>query len=180
MLIFGVGVFDEKAGPDNKVPRAYWSGILRRCYSEESLVRWPSYRGTTVCEEWHSFSAFKQWFLTNYKEGWDLDKDVLANDSKVYSPATCVFIPQWLNKFMTSFKQKEGRELPTGVYRRNTYYRARGRHPFKGEIQIGYFPTIEEAREAYLRHKRTVLQELRPQLDAIDTRIYPNMLSKLK
>lgn len=25
MLIFGVGVFDEKAGPDNKVPRAYWS-----------------------------------------------------------------------------------------------------------------------------------------------------------
>lgn len=54
--------------------------------------------------------AFKQWFLTNYKEGWD----VLADDS----PATCVFIPQWL----TSFKQKEGRELPTGVYRRNTYY----------------------------------------------------------
>lgn len=47
MLVFGVGVFDEKAGPDNKVPRAYWSGILRRCYSEESLVRWPSYRGTT-------------------------------------------------------------------------------------------------------------------------------------
>lgn len=88
---------------------------------------------------------------------------MLADDSKVYSPATCVFIPQWLNKFMTSFKQKEGRELPTG-----------------GEIQIGYFPTIEEAREAYLRHKRTVLQELRPQLDAIDTRIYPNMLSKLK
>ena len=109
-----------------------------------------------------------------------MDKDVLADGSKVYSPATCVFIPQWLNKFMTSFKQKEGRELPTGVYRRNTYYRARGRHPFKGEIQIGYFPTIEEAREAYLRHKRTVLQELRPQLDAIDTRIYPNMLSKLK
>ena len=37
MLIFGVGVFDEKAGPDNKVPRAYWSGILRRCYSEEPI-----------------------------------------------------------------------------------------------------------------------------------------------
>lgn len=31
--------------------------------------------------------ALKQWFLTNYK-------DVLADDSKVYSPATCVFIPQ--------------------------------------------------------------------------------------
>ena len=70
---------------------------------------------------------------------------------------------------MTSFEQKEGRELPTGVYRRNAYYRARGRHP-----------TIEEAREAYLRHKRAVLQELRPQLDAIDTRIYHNLLSKLQ
>lgn len=99
--------------------------------------------------------AFKQWFLTNYK-------DMLAAGSKIYSPATCIFIPQ------------EGRELPTGVYR------ARGRHPFKGEVQIGYFPTIEEAREAYLRHKRAVLQELRPQLDAIDTRIYHNLLSKLQ
>lgn len=77
-----------------------------------------------------------------------MDKDMLAAGSKIYSPATCIFIPQWLNKFMTSFEQKEGRELPTGVYRRNAYYRARGRHPFKEEVQI------EEAREAYLRHHR--------------------------
>ena len=59
-------IFDEKAGP--------------RVSGQMALL----------CEEWRAFSAFKQWFLTNYKEG-------------------------WLNKFMTSFEQKEGRELPTGA-----------------------------------------------------------------
>ena len=160
--------------------KAVWDGMMRRCYNAKSLEKWPTYVGATVCPEWHDFKVFNTWFEAHYVEGFDLDKDILSEGCKIYSPATCIFIPQWLNKFMTSFEQKEGRELPTGVYRRNAYYRARGRHPFKGEVQIGYFPTIEEAREAYLRHKRAVLQELRPQLDAIDTRIYHNLLSKLK
>ena len=132
-----------------------------------------------MCEEWHKFSAFKRWYAEHYVAGWELDKDLLSAD-KVYSPATCLFIPQWLNKFMTSFEQKKGRDLPTGVTRRNTYYRARGQHPFKGEQQIGCYPTIEEARAAYLKHKRSVITELRPELDAIDKRIYHILFTRIK
>ncbi len=159
---------------------AIWADMMRRCYDEKSLQRWPTYRGTTVCPEWHDFNVFEKWFDEHYAEGFELDKDLLAEGARCYCPELCVFVPQWLNKFLTSFEQKKGRDLPTGVCRRSTYYRARGRHPFKGEVQIGYFPTIDEAHAAYINHKCSVLDELRPALDKIDTRIYNAILSKLQ
>lgn len=176
MLIYGIGVFDAEPDVTNKEARALWSAILRRCYSEESLARWPTYRGVSVCEEWHSFSAFKKWYNLHYKEGFELDKDLLGTS---YCPETCVFIPQWLNKLLTSFDQKE-RALPTGVSLHGKGYKARVRHPFKGQIHLGSFSSVDEARTAYVTGKIRVVKSLKERLMEIDHRLYEALLEKIE
>ena len=176
MLIYGIGVFDAEPDVTNKEARTLWSAILRRCYSEESLARWPTYRGVTVCEEWHSFSAFKKWYNLYYKEGFELDKDLLGSN---YCPETCIFVPQWLNKLLTSFGQKD-RVLPTGVSCHGKGYKARVRHPFEGQLHLGSFPSIDEARAAYLKGKLDVVRSLEKQLNVIDSRVYETVLRKVR
>lgn len=56
--------------------------------------------GVVVCEEWHNFEAFLNWFKINHIEGFALDKDFLAGVNKEYSPKVCVFIPQTLNSLL--------------------------------------------------------------------------------
>lgn len=158
---------------------AIWADMMRRCYNEKSLKRWPTYVGTTVCADWHDFEVFEKWFDTHYREGYELDKDLLAGDTRCYCPERCVFVPQWLNKFLTSSGQKD-RALPTGVSLSNERYKARVRHPFKGQEHVGYFNSIEEARNAYLARKCEILSELRPHLDAIDLRLYNAVLTKIQ
>ena len=77
-----------------------WHGMLRRCYSAAWQSRHPAYIGCSVDKRWHSFVAFREWALSQPQwEGLHLDKDLLVPGNKVYSPETCLFIPQSVNKF---------------------------------------------------------------------------------
>lgn len=40
--------------------------------------KWPSYIGVTVCDEWRSFMKFREWWLENHVDGWQIDKDLLT------------------------------------------------------------------------------------------------------
>ena len=75
-----------------------WYQMLRRCYDEKQLNRNTSYKGCTVCEEWHNFQNFAKWYEENYYkidgETMALDKDILSKDNKIYSPETCIFVPK--------------------------------------------------------------------------------------
>ena len=77
-----------------------WKSMLTRCYSEKYKRTNPTYKDCSVCEEWLRFSNFKAWMETQDWEGKQLDKDLLANDGKVYSPETCCFISPKLNNFL--------------------------------------------------------------------------------
>lgn len=69
--------------------------MLRRCYSEDNLKRSPTYRGCFVATEWHNFQIFCEWYLNNYpKDGkkYQLDKDILFEGNKEYSPEKCMFV----------------------------------------------------------------------------------------
>ena len=77
-----------------------WKQIIRRCYARESLDKKPHYALVSVCEEWASFSSFHSWWKENQVDGWQVDKDLLT-DLKMYSPTTCIFIPKWLNSFIS-------------------------------------------------------------------------------
>ena len=139
-----------------------WRNMLLRCYSSSELKRKPTYKECTVCKEWLTFSNFKKWMEQQNWEGRQLDKDFLIEGSKIYSPTTCIFIPQSLNKFLTSRGSDRG-DYPLGVHvpKRDKIhpYMARcsdGRGVF---CYLGYFPTPEQAHQAWLVKKLEVCNE---------------------
>ena len=92
-VIFGVGFIGEgdyRASTKGKNTRQYktWRGMLERCYSDKS----PSYKGCTVCKEWHDFQNFAKWFDENYIEGYQIDKDIKIDGNRIYSPDACMFV----------------------------------------------------------------------------------------
>lgn len=84
-----------------------WSAMVKRCYSPKSLKDSRSYEDVSVCEEWLTFSNFKVWMEKQDWEGKQLDKDLLSNDSKTYSPETCTFISTVCNSFIVEGQQKK-------------------------------------------------------------------------
>ena len=117
-LVYGVGINDadyrvqeNKCYTNNLGKRATevlwrcpyydrWYGMIRRCYSERELSRFPTYKGCSVCEEWLTFSNFKSWMEQQDWEGKHLDKDLLIYKNKVYSSETCVFVDYKVNLFI--------------------------------------------------------------------------------
>ena len=114
----GEGEYKSKLNKTFTEVYTIWAGLIKRCYSVKSLKASPTYRNVTVCKEWHNFQTFAKWFHeeSNYQEGWHLDKDILSVNSKIYSPETCIFIPQALNSFTASSKStKDLTSQYTGV-----------------------------------------------------------------
>lgn len=98
--ICGIGVndapFTTSMRKDGKMYHhtAYkdWHNMINRCYSG----KYPSYQGVVVSEEWHHFMDFYLWWQIHYHGGFQLDKDLFGDKLK-YSPATCRYIPLWMN-----------------------------------------------------------------------------------
>ena len=88
----GIGKHETKINGRNTKPYDTWNSMLTRCYSQKSMMRSPTYHDVTVCEEWHNFQNFADWFYVNYAKGLHLDKDVKVKGNKIYSPDTCLFI----------------------------------------------------------------------------------------
>ncbi len=128
-----------------------WESMIQRAYSVDWQTKYPSYKGTLVCEEWKLASTFKEWYDNHYVEGWDLDKDYLSPEgSKLYSPETCVFIPHILNTFII------GSDKPyvgSSRTKRGTY-RAMCKDPIASKYEyLGEYKTPEEAHEAWKARK---------------------------
>lgn len=88
----GVGNYSPKI--DRKAYEK-WISMMRRCYATESNKNFKTYAKVFVCDEWHNFQNFAKWFDMNYPkdgESYDLDKDYLSQNEKIYSPRTCRFI----------------------------------------------------------------------------------------
>jgi hypothetical protein len=87
---FKVGEGKHKCYVNERQTKAYtaWRNMRRRCKDS------PSYKEVSICESWHNFQEFAEWFYSNHTEGMVLDKDVLqrGEEFKTYSPATCIFI----------------------------------------------------------------------------------------
>lgn len=149
-----------------------WHNMLKRCYEQKVQA----YKDASVCDEWRSFSSFRRWWLENWKDTWCLDKDLLS-DSKTYGPETCIFIPQWLNKFIVFHTERKG-SWPTGVVFSQKKFQAQVSVKSK-RIYLGLFDTPEEASEAGKKNKREQALERKQELDAIDHRIYPRIMEMI-
>ena len=162
-MFFGVGENDstEKVSSNKNGVQAFcasyemWKHMLARCYDKRSHKRQPTYVGCSVDSRWFKYSAFKEWYELQDKINGELDKDILVQGNKIYSPDLCVIIPRSLNLFLNSNPARRG-SLPIGVtYSENlTRFKARCCNPFSGKLEhIGVFDTKEEAHEAWRLRK---------------------------
>ena len=183
--LHGVGVNDTSycatpiVGGKQVMCPAYkaWQNMLNRAYSDKIHARYPTYIGVTVCKEWHSFMAFRKWWMEHQVGGYHLDKDILG-DSLEYSPNTCLFVPQWLNKFTNDHGAARG-EWPIGVHFNKSAgrFHAQCSNPLTGKREhLGLFDTPDGAYLAWRARKLELALELKPLMDAIDLRIYTRMI----
>ena len=155
-----------------------WKNMIERCYSTKYQERQPSYIGCTVSEEWLTFSNFRAWMMTQDWQDNQLDKDLLIEGNKIYSPETCVFVSQTVNSFTIDQGSKRG-EFLIGVhwYKPREKFLARCGNPFtKKQEHLGYFTCELEAHQAWLKRKLELAKEL-AEIQA-DQRVAESLVSR--
>lgn len=165
--IYGVGINDfdgtvsyKKNGKRVNIKQyRIWHDMMRRCYSELFHIKRPSYTGCTVCNEWVYFSKFKMWVDNMDIDGLHLDKDLLIEGNKVYSPETCLFVTPQVNAMVANLKAKSN-ALPTGVYAHSSGKYASQISKYKSIKHIGLFGTPKEALAAYNKERINYAMEL--------------------
>ena len=157
--------------------RDRWSKMLRRCYDPYYLNEHPTYIDCYVCEEWHNFQNFAKWYEENYyeipNERMSLDKDILIKGNKIYSPSTCVFVPERINKLFTKHDKARG-GYPIGIswYKQTNKFSAKC-HTFDKRIHLGYYDTIDTAFLAYKSFKEEYIKQVADEYkDLIPTKLY--------
>ena len=132
-----------------------WVSMLNRCYSEKYHQRQPTYRGCKVCDEWLIFSNFKRWMEQQDWEGKQLDKDLLVEGNKTYSPEFCVFVHQLINKFANERCAARGQYMiGANWHKRDLTFQSNCRNPFTGKLEhLGYFDNELEAHLAWKSKK---------------------------
>lgn len=77
-----------------------WFNMMKRCYDPNSRD-YEMYKDCEVCQEWHNFQNFAEWWDKEYYEipnaNMSLDKDILEKGNRLYSPETCCIVPLDLN-----------------------------------------------------------------------------------
>lgn len=139
-----------------------WKNMLQRCYSSKLQERRPTYAGCSVSDDWKTFSNFRAWMMTQNWQDNQLDKDLLIEGNKVYSPETCVFVTQTVNLFTTESSAARG-EFLIGVswHKGKRKFQSHCGNPFSGEGEgLGYFDCEQEAYEAWLKRKLELAHEL--------------------
>lgn len=180
--VLGVGYYGEGRYKAFKQKNySIWRSMLQRCYDLKYQEKQPTYIGSIVIEEWHNFQNFAKWFEKNYNaeymQGWQLDKDILCSDCKVYSPDTCVFVPQEINKLFTKRENYRG-EYPLGVIKVKHYKKFIAQIcTSNGRVRF-YKDTPEEAFQAYKEVKELCIKEVAEKWkDKIDLRVYQAMMN---
>lgn len=139
-----------------------WKNMIVRAYSDKYKHRHPTYQGVTVCEEWHSFMRFRAWMEKQDWECKELDKDILVQRNKEYSPTTCVFVDGTVNLFLTDSAAARG-EWPIGVHwnERAQKFHSRCRNPLtKKQEHLGYFHCQQEAHLVWKKRKHELACQL--------------------
>lgn len=179
--VFGIGYIGEgkyKSVDSKKFTKVYraWHDMIRRCYDPKFHKKCPTYIECEVCDEWLNFQTFAEWFENNYYEiegeKMALDKDILVKGNKVYSPNTCIFVPQNINKLFTKRDESRG-NFPIGVCYDKRYKKYKVQCKNKG---LGYYDTPEEAFEAYKTFKEDYIKQIADQyIELIPQSLYNAM-----
>ena len=157
--IYNLGINDVKEdlkiGSPLHEKYLIWRGIIARV---SNIKR---YENTNICTEWLRFSNFLCWVDKQTFKGKDLDKDLLSDNQKLYSPKTCCFLPPNINSFIVGCGNKTHSE---GVSwrKKEQKYCARITDPFvksksnptkNKRVWLGYYEDVPSAHEVWRKHK---------------------------
>ena len=174
--VYGIGYLGEgnhviKIGTDKSQPYKAWHELIARCYAEKKKDTFPAYYNIcTVCDEWLCYNTFADWYMENqYKvnERLHLDKDILYAGNKIYSPKTCLLVPQRINMLFSNKPNDRG--LPNGMRKTDG-----GKYSAKyGGKDIDTYPTLEEAYAEYAKVKEKRIREVADEYkDIIPEKVY--------
>ncbi len=166
-LILGVGFNSGgkyKTRVDGKVAKARtaWYNMLSRAYCPKYHAVNPTYIGCSVADEWHDFQDFAEWFENHEysNHGYQLDKDLLIPNNKVYAPDLCVFVPRQLNTLLLACGAAKG-DLPQGVSFDKQGNKFRAQIYIDGKKKnLGRFDTEQEAYNAYKAAKEANVKRM--------------------
>lgn len=183
--LYGVGYIGEgkyKMSEGCIKTKAYntWRAMIERCYNKNKHDR-PTYDDCTVCNEWHNFQNFAEWYEENYyeidNEKMCLDKDILVKGNKIYGPETCVFVPNRINALFTKRQNKRGKaSIGLTMYGKNKKFRVSCQNENCKHINLGSYDTQEEAFAIYKQFKENTIKQVADEYkDLIPEKLYNAM-----
>lgn len=182
-LVYGVGINDADYNISKKINGkvvlcpfySKWKDMIKRCYNKKYLDKQPTYNECYVCDEWLSFSNFRKWMESKEWEGKQLDKDILIEGNKVYSPDSCVFIDAKINTLLNNKNKKN--KYGKGVY----LHRKSGM--FAAELSesgvrrhLGYFDCAKKAEAKYIEEKSNFIRSNAVQFKEKDAKLYKALI----
>jgi len=157
-LVGGWGINDLNIPARNPLYEK-WKKMIYRCVlpHDKSYSKYGG-AGVTICPEWKNFSNFYQWASQYDWEGKEIDKDLLVNNNKIYSPNTCCFLSRPVNTFLTGLTHGSTNEYPPGVSLNPNQSKLK---PYKAQCCdltgrqkfLGRYKTPLEAYKAYVEYK---------------------------
>lgn len=176
----GVGKYNSSK-QNKKVHHCYliWRHIFDRCYGENMDNKHMAYQDCEVCEEWHCFQNFAEWYMTNYynvdNEQMDVDKDILTHGNRIYCPERCMIVPSRINCLFAKSKAIRG-DLPIGVSRYwydNNRYLASVKIGNSKSLHIGIYNSVADAFCAYKIEKEKLIKDVADEYkDKIPKQLY--------
>lgn len=172
------GVTNNLYNVKNERSYIVWSNLLLRTFDNPVREKLPTYKDCEICEEWKNYENFKKWYddpANGYIEGYDLDKDLLSDGKKIYSPETCCFLPKHLNFLLRNKSKRDN--LPNGVSKNGKGYRSC--FTYYGKRQYKQYSTIKDAEKEYKRLKSIAIKDEAERLYAnnlITERVYQGLI----
>ena len=180
-LVYGLGNTDiTTVTEDGKYIRSYliWAAIIQRCVDPKYHAKEPTYIGTTICDEWKNYSAFKAWYDIHFQEEMQIDADLFKKGGKIYSPETCCFLPRQINTALIT-KSLHNKSGYAGVTwsKQNKKWQTHTR-TINGNGHIGFFDDIKLASAAYIEAKQNHIKELAEKYKSLLTkRVYDALMN---
>ena len=183
--VYIVGIMDvpNEARRNVPIPKEYsiWNGVRQRCYNENIRHLNPSYQEAEMSENFKRYSYFKEWCHNQIgfdQDGWQLDKDILIKGNKLYSEATCCFVPPEINTLILKADRIRGK-YPIGVYEDKQAGKFKVRISVEGKHKhVGRYYCEKEAFYAYKVAKEQYIKEVANKWKSqLDPRVYEALMN---
>lgn len=160
---------------------ATWAGMISRCYRTDN-PKYSTYEDCSVCEEWHNYQNFAAWLVNQVgwssNEDWNLDKDIILEGNRLYSPETCAWVPRKINNILPSARKKLSSH-PVGVWKSKTSGKFHAYCTnYAGErVFLGSFDREDDALKVRVDYKNSVLRDAAMRWKGkIDDKVYIKLL----